>query len=260
MGDLSEEQKAVRDLLEVKVEEFNAKPFIASDPIQIPHRFENPKDIEITALLMATIAWGNRTMIINNGERLLDIMNHEPFDFVSSYNSDSLKNTQFVHRTFNLVDLDFFFRALQRVYRELGSLESAFSEHPEIIGVKGRIVNFRDALLETDHEKRSEKHISNPLKNSAAKRINMFLRWMVRNDKNGVDFGIWRSIPTSELMLPLDVHTGRVSRKLGLLQRKQDDWKALEELMLNLKRFDPSDPVKYDYALFGLGAFDGFAK
>tara|TARA_B100000508_G_scaffold141026_1_gene145287 strand:+ start:68027 stop:68809 length:783 start_codon:yes stop_codon:yes gene_type:complete len=260
MENLSEEEKAVRDLLEVKVQEFNAKSFISSDPIQISHRFENPKDIEITALLMATIAWGNRTMIIKNGERLLNIMQHEPYEFVSNYSTDSLKDIKFVHRTFNLVDLDFFFRSLQRIYQEQGSLEKAFDKHPEIPGVKGRIVSFRDIMLQTDHEKRSEKHISNPLRNSAAKRINMFLRWMVRNDNNRVDFGIWNSIPTSELMLPLDVHTGRVARKLGLLHRKQDDWKALEELMSNLKRFDSKDPVKYDYALFGLGAFDGFAK
>ena len=260
MGSLSETDQAVKDLLEVKVEEFNGNSFISTDPIQIPHKFTNPRDIEIVGLLVATIAWGNRTMIIRNGERLLEIMRHEPYDFILNYSSDQLESESFVHRTFNTVDLDFFFRALQRIYKKLDSLENAFSVHPELNGVGGRILSFREHMFAVDHEKRSEKHISNPAKNSAAKRINMFLRWMVRKDKNGVDFGIWNSIPQSELALPLDVHTGRVARKLGLLHRKQDDWKALEELMVRLREFDPEDPVKYDYALFGLGAFDGFGK
>ena len=163
-----------------------------------------------------------------------------------------------MHRTFNAVDLDFFFRALQNIYLNLGGLEAVFKAHEQYPGAMGRIVNFRDAMLATEHEKRSEKHLSNPAKKSAAKRINMYLRWMVRNDQQGVDFGIWNSIPSSELMLPLDVHTGNVARKLGLLKRKQNDWTALEELMTNLRKFDKVDPVKYDYALFGLGAFDKF--
>ena len=192
-------------------------------------------------------------MIIKSGERLLKIMQNSPYEFIQNYEANS--NLDFVHRTFNGIDLDFFFRSLRNIY-ENGGLEKAFSSNDMIEGIKGRIVNFRNLFLETDHEKRSEKHISNPEKKSAAKRINMFLRWMVRNDQNGVDFGIWKTISTSELFLPLDVHTSRNARELGLISRKQDDWKALEELMSNLRKMDPDDPVKYDFALFGIGAFE----
>ncbi|MEX1193122.1 MAG: TIGR02757 family protein [Brumimicrobium sp.] len=248
----------IKDLLEVKVEEFNAKSFIATDPIQIPHQFDKKEDIEISALLIALIAWGNRTIIIRNGEKLLKIMGHQPLEFVQNYQSKDLDKIHFVHRTFNKQDLDFMLRGLQSVYNQHNSLENVFNKHPEVEGVKGRIISFREAILNVEHEKRSEKHLSNPIKKSAAKRINMFLRWMVRNDQQGVDFGIWSDIKPSELYLPLDVHTGNVARKLGLLNRKQNDWPALEELMIQLRKMDPIDPVKYDYALFGLGAFDGF--
>ena len=142
------------------------------------------------------------------------------------------------------------------VYKRLGSLEAAFSKHTEFPGVKGRIVSFRDEMLKTEHEKRSEKHLSNPAKGSAAKRLNMYLRWMVRNDNSGVDFGIWKNISASELMIPLDVHTARVGRELKLLKRNQNDWKALEEIMSVFRKFDPNDPAKYDFALFGIGAFE----
>lgn len=252
--------KEVKALLDQKVIEFNSQEFdfINTDPIQIPHKFSKKEDIEIAALLIATIAWGNRTSIINNGEKLLKIMGNNPHTFILNYSSEQLVDVHFVHRTFNTIDLDFFFRALQNIYLNLDGLESVFKRHPEHNGVKGRIVSFREAMLSTTHEKRSEKHISNPAKNSSAKRLNMFLRWMVRKDKQGVDFGIWNSIPTAELYLPLDVHTGNVARKLGLLSRKQNDWKALEELMQPLQKMDAEDPVKYDFALFGLGAFDGF--
>ncbi|MDG1333794.1 MAG: TIGR02757 family protein [Crocinitomicaceae bacterium] len=242
----------LREYLDFKSEQYNTRAFIESDPIQLPHRFSKKEDIEIVSYLISTIAWGQRKSIINNGERLIQIMEDDPHEFILNYTPRKL---DFVHRTFNAVDLDFFFRSLRNIY-ENGGLENAFSPHSEIEGIKGRIVNFRELFLETEHEKRSEKHISNPMKGSAAKRINMFLRWMVRNDKQGVDFGIWQSIPTSELYIPLDVHTSRHARNLGLIQRKQDDWKALEELMTNLKAFDPVDPAKYDYALFGIGAFE----
>lgn len=260
MENLSETDQEVKSLLEAKVEEFDSKSFIKSDPIQIPHQFSDARDQEVIGLLIATIAWGNRKMIIDNGKRLIDLMNGAPYDFVMNYSTDQLAEKHFVHRTFNRTDLDFFLRGLQNIYQSLGSLERAFAPHPSMQGVGGRIVSFREHMFDTIHESRSEKHISNPLKNSAAKRINMFLRWMVRKDQQGVDFGIWNSIDPAELMLPLDVHTGRVARKLGLFQRKQNDWKALEELMERLRQFDPSDPVKYDYALFGLGVFDDFGK
>lgn len=242
----------------MKVQEFNSVDFIQTDPIQIPHRFQKKQDLEIIGLLVALIAWGNRTMIIRNGEKLTKIMGNEPHEFVMNYNSKDLRHIEFVHRTFNKYDLDFMLRALQNIYTSNESLESVFALQDDIPGIKGRIVSFRDAFLSTDHQKRSEKHLSNPLKKSAAKRINMYLRWMVRKDKQGVDFGIWNSISPSELYLPLDVHTGNIARKLGLLKRKQNDWVALEELMKQLKKMDPNDPVKYDFALFGLGAFDKF--
>lgn len=243
----------LKEYLDFKALEYNTKLFIDSDPIQLPHRFELKEDIEIIAFLVSTIAWGKRQMIINSGERLIKIMGNNPYDFIMNYNSNT--ELQFVHRTFNAIDLDFFFRSLKHIY-QTGGLEAAFSKHKDIEGVKGRIVNFRNRFFETEHDKRSEKHISNPAKNSAAKRINMFLRWMIRKDNCGVDFGIWDSINQSELYIPLDVHTSNVSRELGLLERKQDDWKALEEIMEQLKEFDPNDPSKYDFALFGIGVFE----
>lgn len=242
----------LREYLDFKAEQYNTRAFIESDPIQLPHRFTKKEDIEIVSFLISTIAWGQRPTIIKNGNRLIEIMENDPHEFILNYTSRKL---EFVHRTFNAVDLDFFFRSLRNIY-ENGGLEKAFSPHPEIEGIKGRIVHFRELFFDTEHEKRSEKHVSNPIKGSAAKRINMFLRWMVRDDKQGVDFGIWKSVPTSELYIPLDVHTSRHARNLGLIQRKQDDWKALEELMANLRAFDPVDPAKYDFALFGIGAFE----
>lgn len=242
----------LQEYLDFKAEQYNTPVFIESDPIQLPHRFTRKEDIEIISLLVSTIAWGQRKSIIKSGERILEIMNNSPFDFIQNYDGF---DSPFVHRTFNAIDLDFFFRSLKNIYMN-GGLEQAFSSHSKIPGVKGRIVNFRTTFLSTEHELRSEKHISNPMKNSAAKRLNMFLRWMVRDDNNGVDFGIWKSIPTSELYIPLDVHTSNTARALGLLKRKQNDWKALDELMNTLSSFDSKDPAKYDYALFGIGAFE----
>lgn len=244
----------LKEYLDFKTEQYNNKRFIESDPIQLVHRFTRKEDIEIVGLLISTIAWGKRPMIIKNGERLIQIMQEEPYEFVRNYSSGEITN--FVHRTFNATDLDFFFRSLKNIYSSQ-SLESTFSPHQNYPGIQGRIINFRKTFLETPHEQRSEKHISNPAKNSAAKRINMFLRWMVRNDNCGVDFGIWQSIPSSELCIPLDVHTARIATELGILKRKQNDWKALQEIMDVLRTFDPSDPSKYDFALFGIGAFEG---
>ncbi len=248
------DKQALRDFLDFKAEQYENQVFLESDPIQLPHRFTAQEDIEITAFLISTIAWGNRRSIIRSGENLLHLMGNSPHDFVMNYSSLEQK---FVHRTFNAEDLDFFFRSLQAIY-QTGNLEHCFVPHPEIPGMQGRIAQFRHTFLSTSHATRSEKHLSNPLKNSACKRINMFLRWMVRPATRGVDFGLWTSINPSELYLPLDVHTSNNARRLGLLTRKQDDWKALEELMTTLRTFDPKDPVKYDFALFGLGAFEGF--
>ncbi len=246
-------REELKEYLDFKAEQYNQRSFIETDPIQLPHRFSKKEDIEIIGFLVASIAWGQRGTIIKNGERLIELMDGEPHHFVQGYSTQELS---FVHRTFNAVDLDFFLRGLRHVYENHGGLENAFSLHPQISGTAGRIVSFREKMTEVEHEARSQRHISNPSRNSAAKRVNMYLRWMVRNDKQGVDFGIWNTVPPSELYVPLDVHTGRVARKLGILTRKQDDWKALEELMTNLRTFDPVDPVKYDFALFGIGAFE----
>jgi uncharacterized protein (TIGR02757 family) len=184
------------------------------------------------------------------------IMGNNPHEFILNYTTPKTL-IPFVHRTFNATDLDFFFRSLKEIYQK-STLESLFLSNDEIGGVKGRIVNFRNEFFAIEHEKRSEKHVSNPLKGASAKRLNMMLRWFVRKDKCGVDFGIWNSIPTSELYLPLDVHTGNIARKLDMMQRTKNDWTALEEVQSILCKLDPNDPVKYDFALFGLGAFEGF--
>jgi uncharacterized protein (TIGR02757 family) len=246
----------LKHFLDEKVEEFNTSKFIEEDPICIPHQFSKKEDIEIIGFLIATIAWGKRQMIINNGHKLVDIMGGQPHDFILNASKSDLKDLSFVHRTFNTTDLNYFFTALQNIYRSGESLERLFSVTEGAMNLK--IAGFRDIFLSYNHEKRTEKHLSNPLKNSSAKRLNMYLRWMVRNDKKGVDFGIWNQIKPSELYCPLDVHTGNVGRKLGFITRKANDWKALEELMIPLRKMDPLDPVKYDFALFGLGVYDQF--
>ncbi|UKN02371.1 TIGR02757 family protein [Paracrocinitomix mangrovi] len=238
----------IKAFLEEKVIAFNHEAFIENDPIIIPHQFEQKEDIEIIGFIVATIAWGNRASIIKNGYKLMEIMGNQPYEFIKSYNQ-SPDDLTFVHRTFNNVDLDFFFRSLQNIYLNKGGLESVFSSN---LNAKESIMHFREVFLEVPHEKRSEKHLANPEKGSSAKRINMFLRWMVRNDKKGVDFGLWTKHDTAKLYIPLDVHTANAARKLKLIKRNANDWKALEELMLHLQRFDPKDPCKYDYALFGV--------
>lgn len=247
----------LKEFLDFKAEQYENPIFLESDPIQLPHRFTKKEDIEIVGFLVATIAWGNRKSIIKSGERLLEILENDPHAFISSYSPGSISSSAFVHRTFNATDLDFFFRSLHQIYRN-GGLENAFGMHATVPGIQGRIAQFRSTFLTTDHEVRSQKHLSDPLRNSAAKRLNMFLRWMVRDAKKGVDFGLWKTISPSELYLPLDVHTSNNARRLGLLTRKQDDWKALSELMEQLQKMDEKDPVKYDFALFGLGAFEKF--
>jgi len=247
--------KELKSFLDQKHEEYNHPDFIQTDPIQLVHRFTKKEDQEIVALLISTIAWGNRTMIIRSGEKLIQIMGNDPHEFILNYEPDD--TLEFVHRTFNKTDLDFFFRGLKNIYQN-GGLESSFMSHSEYPGAMGRIYNFREMMKQVDFEERSLKHISDPTRNSASKRLNMFLRWMVRDDQRGVDLGIWKSIPSSELMLPLDVHTGNIVRALGMTSRKQNDWKALEEVMQVLRKCDPNDPVKYDFALFGLGAFEDF--
>ncbi|MES2565273.1 MAG: TIGR02757 family protein [Bacteroidota bacterium] len=251
----------IKDLLDEKYFQFNNTAFIETDPISIPHQFSKKEDIEIAGFLIATIAWGQRVSIINNGNKWMRLMNHEPHDFILNFSKkDALRFNEFVHRTFNATDCVFFLNALKNIYLNHRGLENAFSmnfikNEPD---VKNAITNFRELFLSTPHEHRSEKHISNPSAKSSAKRLCMFLRWMVRKDTHGVDFGVWKKIQPSQLCLPLDLHTGNVSRKLGLLKRTQNDWQAVEEITSVLRKFDPKDPIKYDFSLFGLGAFESF--
>ncbi|SHI82823.1 TIGR02757 family protein [Algibacter luteus] len=247
----------LKDFLNAKVIQYNNPNFIESDPIQIPHQFSIKEDIEISGFLTATIAWGNRKSIINNANKLMELLDHSPYDFVMNHEVNDLEKLEpFVHRTFNGHDCIQFIKSLQHIYNNHGGLESVFTSESDTL--QESISNFKSIFFEIDHLPRTEKHISDPLKNSAAKRINMFLRWMVRDDNTGVDFGIWKSIAPSQLSCPLDVHSGNVARKLGLLKRKQNDAKALFELDHALRKLDPKDPVKYDFALFGLGVFEGF--
>lgn len=247
------------EFLNEKVIQYNTPEFIDSDPIQIPRAFQLKEDIEIAGFLAATIAWGNRKMIIKNAHRIMDLMGNAPYDFVINHTEEDLERFEgFVHRTFNSEDLIFFIKSLQNIYANHGGLESVLTPQKVQDNYQNAIHNFKKIFFEIPHLNRTTKHISDPLKNSASKRINMYLRWMVRNDHTGVDLGIWKKHSPKNLHCPLDVHSGNVARKLGILKRKQNDWKALTELDNSLRAFDPKDPVKYDFALFGLGAFEKF--
>jgi uncharacterized protein (TIGR02757 family) len=252
-------QQELKEFLDQKVALYNNLNFIESDPIQIPHLYTSKEDIEIAGFLAATISWGNRKMIIQNSHKMMQIMGNSPHDFVMSFNQNHQeKLSNFVHRTFNNEDFGTFLHALQNIYTNHGGLESVFAKNQQPESLQKSISEFKKTFFEVNHQNRTQKHVSDPVNNSAAKRINMFLRWMVRNDKNGVDFGIWKSIKPSSLSCPLDVHSGNVARKLGLLNRKQNDAKAVLELDLNLRLLDKNDPTKYDFALFGLGVFEKF--
>lgn len=241
----------LKAFLDENHDRFNNKAFIANDPIAIPHRFSKKEDIEIAGFFAASIAWGNRKSILTNAQNLMQRMDEAPFDFVVSHSEADLKRlNKFVHRTFNASDCRFFVQSLKTIYLHHGGLESAFGKGNNL---KEKIYNFRQTFLQTEHAARAEKHISNPMKKSSAKRLCMYLRWMVRRDKRGVDFGLWQNIAPADLCLPLDVHTGNVGRALGLLKRRQNDWEAVEEITKRLRQLDAQDPVKYDFALFGLG-------
>lgn len=249
----------LKSFLDEKVELYNTPDFIESDPVQIPHLFSLKEDIEIAGFLSATIAWGNRKMIIKNSHKMINLMGNSPYDFVMSHQDYHLEPLHdFVHRTFNGQDFSSFIKGLQHIYNNHNGLESIFRKHQQGSSMQNSIHEFKKSFFEIEHQYRTQKHISDPLNNSAAKRINMFLRWMVRQDNKGVDLGIWKSISPALLSCPLDVHSGNVARKIGLLTRKQNDGKALAELDLQLRKLDASDPVKYDFALFGLGVFEGF--
>ena len=249
----------LKEFLDAKVEQYNHPKFLESDPIQIPHRFSRKEDIEISAFLTATIAWGNRKSIINNANRMMQLMDNAPHDFILNHKQSDLERfSGFVHRTFNQTDLCYFVESLKNIYLKHNGLENVFAEGISENSVQPAISNFKQTFFELPHQTRTTKHVSDPLKGSAAKRINMFLRWMVRDNSTGVDFGLWKSISTAALSCPLDVHSGNVGRKLKLLKRKQNDAKALAELDSSLRKLDSNDPVKYDFALFGLGVFEKF--
>ncbi len=239
--------------LEEQYLQYNRLDFIESDPVSVPHLFKGRQDIEIAGFMSATIAWGNRKSIVSNALKLMTMTDMAPHAFLMNAKPHEFRPfLSFVHRTFNGDDCLFFLASLKNIYARHGTLEPLFSSMNSS-GAAHAIGRFRGAFLETDHLPRSEKHLANPAAGSAAKRINMFLRWMVRVDSHGVDFGLWKSIDPASLVIPLDVHTGRVARALGLLQRTQNDWKSALELTQILRQFDPADPVKYDYALFGTG-------
>lgn len=250
----------LKDLLDNRVALYNNLSFIEEDPISIPHLFSSKENIEISGFLTAIISWGQRKQIIKSARHLMSLMDDDPYAFLlDSDKADLLRFRHFYYRTFNNTDCIFFLNRLKETYKSGKNLQQLFeNQYAEAGNIKDSITGFRQQFFGKANPERSGKHLSDPAKGSSAKRINMFLRWMVRKDENGVDFGLWNGIPRSELRIPLDIHIGYVARKLGLLQRSNDDWKSVEELTTVLRQFDPADPVKYDFALFGLGINEKF--
>ena len=250
----------LREFLDEKVEKYNRPDFIEHDPISIPHKYTLKEDIEISGFLAATIAWGNRTMILKSAARMMAYMDNSPYEFVKNHTDSDLERiTSVIHRTFNAADFVFFLKALKHIYvNEKDGLEGIFRKYKTHNSLQPAIHKLRSLFSELPHNDRVMKHISDPFKGSAAKKINMYLRWMVRKDDKGVDFGIWNSVSPAILSCPLDVHSGNVARSLGLLTRNQNDAKAVTELDNHLRQMDRDDPVKYDFALFGLGVFEKF--
>lgn len=244
----------LKDFLDEKADMYNNLEFINDDPIQIPHRFSLKQDIEIAGFLAATISWGNRKAIIKSAEKMLYIMGNSPYDFVMNYTEKDLDyiKDKSIHRTFNGEDFAYFVKQFNKIYKQNESLENLFLIQKSESNFQHSIERFRQDFLGVEKH-RTHKHVSSPYKNSSSKRIIMFLRWMTRKDNRGVDFGIWENIDQKFLSIPLDVHTGNISRKFGLISRTQNDWKTVEELDLIIRKFDDKDPAKYDFALFGLG-------
>lgn len=253
----------VKAILDEGYDRFCRTDFIATDPISIPHQFGTQPDREVSGFLAATLAWGQRPTLLRNANDLIRRMDHAPFDFVINHTEADLTTFDgFVHRTFNDHDAKAFVRGLRAIYTQCGTMEAAFlmgwDGHTPDLGPA--IHHFRDIFFSATHLPRTRKHVADPMVGSSAKRINMFLRWMVRYDQRGVDFGLWKNIPPSALSCPLDVHSGRVARALGLLTRPSDDRKAVLELDAALRTFDPADPVRYDFALYGLGMSGALQK
>lgn len=244
--------------MDQKVDVYNQHSFIVNDPISIPHLFSKKQDIEIAGFFAAVFAWGNRTTIINKSKELMELMNYKPYDFCLHHSSSDLKRMlNFKHRTFNSTDLLYFISFLNFHYTNHKSLETAFTMHGKT--ADKMLTGFHHYFFSLEHvPERTRKHIATPERKSSCKRLNMFLRWMVRKDNNGVDFGIWKNISPAELICPIDVHVARVARRLNILIRKQTDWEAALELTKYLRTLDSKDPVKYDFALFGLGVMEKF--
>ncbi|MEK6476380.1 TIGR02757 family protein [Catalinimonas sp. 4WD22] len=245
------------ELLETKAEKFNRPAFIEDDPISIPHAYQKKQDIEISGLIAAVLAWGQRKTIILKCQEFFALMDHAPHDFILHHQENDLKPfVDFKHRTFNATDALYFIEFLHHYYQQHDSLEDAFAVaiEPEDSDVAKGLVHFHEHFFSLpDFPLRTRKHIATPARNSACKRLNMYLRWMVRQDDKGVDFGLWQKIKPAQLICPCDLHVDRVARRLGLIRRKQTDWLTAVELTQHLRQFDPNDPVKYDFALFGLG-------
>ena len=249
----------IKEFLNFKTEEYNNVSFIKDDPIQIPHFFKKKEDIEISGFLTSTISWGNRKSIITSSIKMMKLMDNDPYNFIINHSEKDLKKLlKFVHRTFNGYDFMQFIISLRHIYKNYGGLENIFAQNIKNQSMHNSIHEFKKIFFEVPYTERTKKHVSDPFKGSASKRINMFLRWMVRKDSKGVDFGIWKSIDQKYLSCPLDVHSGNVARKLGLINRKQNDHKAVLELDSILRVFDKNDPVKYDFALFGIGVFEKY--
>ena len=251
-------EKELKEFLDAKVELYNQPSFIKNDPISIPHLFSKKQDIEIAGFFTAIFSWGNRTTIINKSKQLMQLMSNAPYDFCKNHDSKDLKRLLgFTHRTFNATDLLYFIEFFKYHYSKHKSLETAFTKHGATF--EEMLTGFHQYFFSLEHvPARTKKHIATPERKSSCKRLNMFLRWMIRNDSKGIDFGIWKNISPSQLICPIDVHVARVARKLGILKRKQTDWQAALELTQYLRTLDSNDPVKYDFALFGLGVMEKF--
>lgn len=252
-----------KEFLDKKVTQFNQEAFIPNDPISVPHKYTVKQDIEIAGLFAALFAWGNRTTIISKANELMQLMHNAPYQFVMQFQENDLKPfVTFKHRTFNYVDILYLLEWLQMHYKKHKSLEQAFTINFSIkdINVESGLTAFYNYVFSLPHApKRTHKHISTPAKNSACKRLNMFLRWMVRKDKAGVDFGIWKTIKPSQLICPFDIHVSRVAKRFGLIDSTDNTWKQAVKLTEALKVFDANDPVKYDFALFSLGAEEKYS-
>jgi uncharacterized protein (TIGR02757 family) len=253
---------SLKEFFDDKVRQYNQPAFIADDPVCIPHLFTQKADIEISGLFAAVFAWGNRKTIINKTRELMHLMGDVPHDFCLNHsNSDLQSLMQFKHRTFNTTDLLYFIEFLKYHYTHYSSLEAAFLKIPsgEEPTVEQSLIHFHNYFFSLEHvPNRTKKHIATPYKGSTCKRINMYLRWMVRKDKNGVDFGLWKKIKPADLICPIDLHVARVAKRFNILHRKQIDWQAAVELTDYLRKLDPLDPVKYDFALFGLGVMEKY--